>query len=111
MDFLGFQWDFQVTFCPSLLGQGLKGSMPTSKRKGIPGKCSLPKTYVHPTHSMFMGGFGHGAMGMPFMGMPQQMSLGQLGGGAGPLAITYPESNTGSAMSVKSALDQLFSGA
>jgi hypothetical protein len=54
--------------------------MPTSKRKGIPGKCSLPKDYLHhPTHSMsFMGGLGHGAMGMPFMGLPQHVSLGQL---------------------------------
>ena len=34
----------------------------------------------HPTHSMsFMGGLGHGAMGMPFMGLPQHVPLGQLG--------------------------------
>jgi len=81
--------------------------MPTAKRKGVPGKCSLPKDYLH--HPWL----GHGAM-MPFMGMPQAMSLGQLDlGRGGPLAITYPGSTAPSsaARSVKSALDQLFSGA
>ena len=30
---------------PGHLGQGGQGRMPTSKRKGIPGKCSLLKDY------------------------------------------------------------------
>ena len=60
--------------------------MPSSKRKSVPGRCSLPREFVHvnPAQSLLLGG-----MGLPMFGMPQQpMSLADLGKHH-PLSITY----------------------
>ena len=64
-------------------------AMPSSKRKSIPGRCSLPREFVHvnPAQSLMMGGMGQ-AMGYPMFGMQQPMSLADLGKHH-PLAITY----------------------
>ena len=63
-----------------------KGAMPSRKKTGIPGRCSLPSDYVHPQQSFFQF---PAAMGLPMMAGPAAMSLGQLGQPA-PLALTYP---------------------
>lgn len=58
------------------------GKMPSSKRKSVPGRCSLPSDFAHVTAAqrMLMGAMA----GLPMFGQP--VSLGQL---SNPLAITY----------------------
>lgn len=58
--------------------------MPTSKRKSVPGRCSLPNDFAHVTAAqrMLMGAMA----GLPMFGQP--VSLGQLSS-QDPLAITY----------------------
>ena len=34
---------------------GLKQAMPTSKRKGVPGKCSLPADFMHNPGQRLLG--------------------------------------------------------
>lgn len=81
--------------------------MPSSKRKSVPGRCSLPREFVHvnPAQSLMLGGMGQ-AMGLPLFGMQQPMSLADLGQHH-PLNITYGRdaaSTVASAASAKSTL-------
>lgn len=79
--------------------------MPSSKRKSVPGRCSLPREFVHVNPAQFgmLGG-----MGLPMFGMQQPMSLADLGKHH-PLSITYGRDATSTvasaaAESVKSTL-------
>ena len=84
---------------------GLKQAMPTSKRKGVPGKCSLPADFIHNPGQRLLEQYTQAAMLNPWLaaGIGGPMSLAQLQQPA--LALTYPSTSKASAAeSVKSIL-------
>ena len=85
---------------------GLKQAMPSSKRKGIPGRCSLPADFMHNPSQRLLEQYSAHAMFNPLLaaGLGQPVSLAQLQQPA--LALTYPNvANTRKAAeSVKSIL-------
>ena len=81
--------------------------MPTSKRKSIPGRCSLPADFVHNPGQRLLEQYAAHAMFNPLLaaGLGGPMSLAQLQQPGHALALTYPSGNQSvAAESVKSIL-------
>ena len=67
--------------------KGILDQMPTRRRKGVPGKSTLPHGFVHNPSAN-----ASGILNLLGSLVQQPLSLGQLASQQ-PLAITYPSSN------------------